>query len=257
MTDKSTPLILDALTRAAAERSGVPLHASKTEAGLFPNTAAGKAAAKRCRDDQMLQTLPADPKSKPREVCTITERGLQHLMQQVSPKKVLEDFVRILEERRGQVDELLADVSRMAQNLDGLKAAVAAALPDVTTARVPVPGPVNRLTEADHAAAPRTNGSVATLVAKTTVTDVAAAIQTHLSDWAAEAARDCPLPELYQAISCGHAGCSVGLFHDALRQLHTAGRVYLHPWTGPLYAVPEPTFALLVGHNVAYYASAR
>jgi hypothetical protein len=42
-----------------------------------------------------------------------------------------------------------------------------------------------------------------------------------------------------------------------LRLLYDAGRIYLHPWTGPLYAVPEPTFALLVGHNVAYYASLR
>ncbi len=243
MTDKFTPLILDALTRAAAERGGVPLLAGKGEAGLFPNTVAGKAAAKRCRDDHMLQTMPADPKCKPREVCTITDRGLTHLVQQVSPKKVLEDFVRILEERRGQVDTMLAEVQRMAQNLDGLTAAVAAVLPDVTAVRVPVP--TNRITE------------FAPPPSKTTAADVAAAIQTHLADWAAEAARDCPLPELYQAISCGHAGCSVGLFHDALRHLHAAGRVYLHPWTGPLYAVPEPTFALLVGHNVAYYASAR
>ena len=50
---------------------------------------------------------------------------------------------------------------------------------------------------------------------------------------------------------------SVGLFHDALRQLHEDHQVYLHPWTGPLYALPEPAFALLVGHEVAYYASIR
>jgi len=29
------------------------------------------------------------------------------------------------------------------------------------------------------------------------------------------------------------------------------------PWTGPLYDLPEPHFALLVGHEVAYYASSR
>jgi hypothetical protein len=245
VADKYTPLILDALTRAAAESAGLPLLASKAAAGLFPNTAAGKAAAKRCRDDLMLETLPHDPAARPRDVCTITSRGLQHLVENVSPKKVLEDFVRILEERRGQVDELLATAARMAENIDGLKATVAAVLPQVATARVPVP--TNRL-----------NGSVPPLPPKaTTPADVAGAIQTHLADWTGEVARDCPLPDLYRAVSCGHPACSVGLFHDALRQLHDAGRVYLHPWTGPLYAVPEPTFALLVGHNVAYYASAR
>ena len=31
----------------------------------------------------------------------------------------------------------------------------------------------------------------------------------------------------------------------------------VHPWTGPMYEMPEPSFALLVGHEVAYYASYR
>ena len=49
---------------------------------------------------------------------------------------------------------------------------------------------------------------------------------------------------------------TIGAFHDCLRQLHADGSIYLHPWTGPLYALPEPAYALLVGHGVAYYASA-
>jgi hypothetical protein len=50
---------------------------------------------------------------------------------------------------------------------------------------------------------------------------------------------------------------TIGRFHDGLRRLHDEGQAYLHPWTGPLYAMPEPAFALLVGHEVAYYASPR
>ena len=238
MADKHAPLILEALTRAASEPGGLPPHAARGEVGLFPNTATGKAAARRCLDEKMLQALPAQSNGKPREICTITDRGLRHLTEQVSPKKLLEDFVRILEERRGQVEELLATVGRMAQNIDGLKATVSAILPQVQSARLPVP--VNRLVDSFRPA-----------------DEIAAAIQTHLADWRSEAARDCPLPELYRAVSCGHPTCTVGLFHDALRTLHDAGRVYLHPWTGPLYAVPEPAYALMAGHNVAYYASAR
>jgi len=64
---------------------------------------------------------------------------------------------------------------------------------------------------------------------------------------------DCPLPELFRSAGEG----SLGAFHDALRRLHKQGRVYLHPWTGPLYQLPEPACALLVGHEVAYYASIR
>ena len=37
-------------------------------------------------------------------------------------------------------------------------------------------------------------------------------------------------------------------------QCAIAGRV---TWTGPLYAIPEPPLALLVGHEIAYYASPR
>ena len=68
---------------------------------------------------------------------------------------------------------------------------------------------------------------------------------------------DCPLPELYRRLRDVHPALTIGQFHDGLRRLHEQEQVYLHPWTGPLYAMPEPAFALLIGHEVAYYASAR
>jgi hypothetical protein len=65
------------------------------------------------------------------------------------------------------------------------------------------------------------------------------------------------LPELYRQARRADPGLSLGAFHDGLREFHAAGRLYLHPWTGPLYEIPEPACALLVGHEVAYYASPR
>ena len=47
---------------------------------------------------------------------------------------------------------------------------------------------------------------------------------------------------------------TIGSFHDGLRHLHEQQKIYLHPWTGPLYDLPEPSYALLIGHEVAYYA---
>jgi hypothetical protein len=80
----------------------------------------------------------------------------------------------------------------------------------------------------------------------------------HLDAWQGTgSAEDCPLPELFRRTSADLPGLSLGAFHDALRRLHDAGRVWLHPWPGPLYDLPEPPFALLVGHQVAYYASSR
>jgi hypothetical protein len=83
-------------------------------------------------------------------------------------------------------------------------------------------------------------------------------VKARLAEWHASAgsAHDCPLPELYRKLET-IATVSVGLFHDALRQLHDDHQIYLHPWTGPLYTLPEPAFALMVGHEVAYYASTR
>jgi hypothetical protein len=83
-------------------------------------------------------------------------------------------------------------------------------------------------------------------------------VKARLAEWhaAAGASHDCPLPDLYRKLESTER-VSVGLFHDALRQLYDDHQIYLHPWTGPLYALPEPAFALLVGHEVAYYASIR
>lgn len=237
MADKQTSLILDALVRAAAEPSGLPPYSTKSDRGLFPNTATGKAAARRALDEHMIQSTVTSANGNSREVCTITERGFHHLIEHVSPRKILEDFVRVLEERREQVEELIQTAGRMAHNLEGLKTTIAALVPSVQSARLP--GTANRIADS------------------LTSDDLAQGIVTHLSDWRSDSTRDCPLPELYKAIVCGFPDCTIGRFHDALRKLQASGQIYLHPWTGPLYAVPEPTFALLVGHNVAYYASAR
>jgi hypothetical protein len=82
-------------------------------------------------------------------------------------------------------------------------------------------------------------------------------IRAHLEQWHAQLHRDCPLPELFRRLAASHRELTVGQFHDALRHLHDEHQVYLHPWTGPLYDLPEPPFALLIGHEIAYYASIR
>jgi hypothetical protein len=71
------------------------------------------------------------------------------------------------------------------------------------------------------------------------------------------AAGDYPLPELFRQAQAATPGLTMGAFHDELRRLVDDGKIYLHPWTGPLYDLPEPPYALLVGHEIAYYASLR
>lgn len=66
---------------------------------------------------------------------------------------------------------------------------------------------------------------------------------------------DCPLPVLFELGRRSCADLTIGEFHDGLRELRDREQIYLHPWTGPLYDLPEPSLALLAGHEIVYYAS--
>ncbi len=53
LADKLAPLIVSALRKAAVDRTGLLLYASRSEPGLFPATALGKQAADRaCAADK-------------------------------------------------------------------------------------------------------------------------------------------------------------------------------------------------------------
>ncbi|HZU36351.1 MAG TPA: hypothetical protein VFA18_10610 [Gemmataceae bacterium] len=237
MADKTTQLVLDALGQAAAEPAGIPLYASKGSAGMFATNAAGKQAAQRCKDDGFLRVLRTEPRGKTtHEICAITEKGLAHLLSQVSPRAVLEDLVRALDAREAQVAEWVVLAQQARSSFDGLKAIVERVLQQVQKpAQSAGPGVIG-------------NGSDAWL----------SGALAYLAQWhASGASEDCPLPDLYRQAKKLAPHLSIGHFHDGLRRLHDQEHIYLHPWTGPLYDIPEPPYALLIGHEIAYYASLR
>lgn len=266
MGDKSTQLILAALSRAAACPGGVPLHGGKNVPGLFPTNAAGKQAAQRCQDEGYLspvvpQDAPLDgvaggtatlvkKKTAGHPLCVLTEKGMQYLLARVSPRPVLEDFVRALEARQKQADELLGLARQMRESIEALKinadkvlqhACRAEAAPERSGLKTLFADFLKESDTAPAAEAQAPTGSHDALLAE-------------LERWqSAGASEDCPLPHLFRQLPAQ----SIGQFHDALRQLHDQGRIYLHPWTGPLYDIPEPPYALLIGHEIAYYASIR
>jgi hypothetical protein len=95
-------------------------------------------------------------------------------------------------------------------------------------------------------------------VAKKRADDWLPAALEHLAQRRGPAAlADCPLPELYRIAQQSTPGLTIGQFHDGIRHLYDRQEIYLHPWTGPLFELPEPTVALMVGHEIAYYASLR
>jgi hypothetical protein len=243
MADKSTPLILEALGRAAAEPAGLPLLGTKGRPGLFAASAAAKQLAQRCKDEGLLRVVGTETRGKTvQEICALSDQGLAYLLDQVSPKKVLEDLARGLDARQGQIADLLASARQLQVGLDALKG-----IAEKILYQVQHPAATNG-SPARNGSAPARNGPEAWV----------GGLMTHLQNWRASGAlEDCPLPQLYRIAQQVAPMLSIGQFHDGLRRLHEQQQLYLHPWTGPLYELPEPALALLIGHVIAYYASLR
>ncbi len=243
MADKSTQLILEALSQAVHNPEGVPLHSSKSTPGLFQGTSAAKQAAQRCKDEGYLRVIRSETKGRSvQEICTLTEKGLAFLLKEASPKHVLEDFVRILENRQSQVDDLLTDAQRMQAGLESLQTAAREVLRQIQSAKtMPTSLPCDK-TSSNGTGQGSWHG----------------AVLDKLTHWPTHTTgEDCPLPDLFRHVHQTYHKLTIGQFHDGLRQLHDQENIYLHPWTGPLYDLPEPPFALLIGHEIAYYASLR
>jgi hypothetical protein len=231
LADKSTQLVLEALSRAALDPAGLPLFSQKTAPGLFGATTLARQAAQRCKEQDLLRVVRTEARGKTvQEVCAITAKGLDHLLAQANPRQVLEDLLRAVEAREQQLDEMLAVLQRTQSSLAGMRDLAATALQH----RLPTDSPA---------------GSSAT---------PAQEVLKYLDDWqAGNASKDCPLPALFRALTANTPALTIGQFHDTLRDLREQGKIYLHPWTGPLYDLPEPALAVLAGHEVAYYASLR
>jgi hypothetical protein len=252
--DRTSQLLLSGLSRAAAEPGGMPLHPARGVQGLFPASAAGRKAALRATTEGYLRcaTVPsAVPAASVSEIAatrsvkatgepfTITDKGLSFLVAQTSPRPILEDFVRVLEARHSQASGLLIAARQM--------------LTELSTFRTIAERVLDRIREPGYV----WSGEVED--AEASAKDWEELLLGILSrrQRAAGSGEDCPLPELFRLAREAGPTLTVGRFHDALRALNDDGRVYLHPWTGPLYDLPEPAYALLVGHVVAYYASVR
>jgi|SRR6516225_7696873 hypothetical protein len=238
MVEKSTHLILEALSRAISDPSGLPLYCTKTENGFFNSSTSGKQAAQKCLEIGYLKVIRTEtPGKTAREICTITEKGLSYLLGQISPKQVIEDLVRALEMRNAQVADLITMAKKSQITLEELRS-LAGKFWHYWEKTAP---------PAFHAASSG-NGSESWK----------AEFLSFLNYWqVTRAAEDCPLPELFRHAVKSAPNLTIGHFHDNLRLFHQQEQIYLHPWTGPLYDLPEPVFALLVGHEIAYYASLR
>jgi len=242
MADKSSELVLEALRRAVAEPIGLPLFAGTRRPGLFSASASAKQAASLCKEQGLLKALRTEAKGKTHiEFCAITEKGLAHLLAEANPKGVLESLVRALDERAAQLNDVLLSARDAQASLETIKATAAHVLEHLHKPAPVLPRSYDKTTAS-------VNGADAWL---TGVLD-------YLANWhKGHALEDCPLPVLYRQARESAPALSIGQFHDGMRKLHERQRIYLHPWTGPLYEIPEPALTLMVGHEIIYYASIR
>ena len=196
MADKSTQMILDALSRAVADPAGVPLHGGKAAPGLFAGNAPGKQAAQRCKDEGYLRVVRTETRGKAvQEICALTDKGLAYLLGQVSPRQVLEDFVRALEARQAQVGELVAIARQIQAGLDALKSTAETVLQSV--------GSVQTVVNARNGDAPA-NGKTATTpsahrASRRPTWTRPPSSRTWRSGTPAAPRKTVPLPELYRA----------------------------------------------------------
>jgi hypothetical protein len=259
VADKSQALLLESLQEAAKHPEGMPLFAGRTASGIFRTGVAGKKAAQLCQEQGYLDAVDGGSNGKPSQGhWALSEKGLAYLLSQVNPREVLARLVAALEERQIQLDLVLACVRQAHNGLSVLKANAETVLRELgRPAPVARPEPLNGVFGQSHALrrlrachSDAANGHDSERWLST--------VQEHLTERLhADALEDCPLPELFQTARRCAPELTVGRFHDGLRRLHEEGRVYLHPWTGPLYEIPEPALALLVGHEIAFYASSR
>ncbi len=293
MAGKTDKLILDALTKAVGEPQGCALISTRGENGLFPPNSAAKIAAERCLKEGYLEIIRTEQQGKtPKEICKLTAKGIQYLADQQSSRQILEDLVRVLEQKQSEVEEikekidqwkgLLHSMLALAQSLQPLlqstettevlvKSKTDAIINDSSTEKILQATPLfvtdksivaannNGVSNGDSKGESLVEGGIESGiegVSKDLDLEISIKFQLDLWQKQAEAGQDCPLPELFRRLE-KEVKLTIGNFHDCLRRMQANHEAYLHPWTGPLYALPEPAFALMVGHEIAYYISIK
>ncbi len=220
MADQQT-ILINALSLAIETSGSIALFNKKNAQGLFPLSAPGKLAAQTCIQSQFLKVLEQTTKPNT-EIVQITQLGVGWLLGALKIDAFLEKAVILLDKVKsstGIKEKERAFYNRLG-NLINL----------ILENSEPIPCLSFSLNQQQ--------------------------IFLALKEWA-DSGRvgDCQLSTLYKQIQKRFPQITCGMFHDALRELRNKKLVELHPWTGPLYEIPEPHLALMAGHEVAYYAS--
>jgi hypothetical protein len=209
-------LMLAGLRRLLAE-PGAKLFGGGRSRGVFPQrTVAAERAAASLLEQGYLEA------DDDQGICRITPLGLKWLAENDEVKTLLEDVLRSAETQRERLESIAESCLKEATRLAQQRMAVSTILSRMGSAA------------ADGDA-------------------IDEAVLDCLSRRHHGAMADSSVAEVFHDLLERGVDLSIGRFHDSLRRLRESGRVRLAPWTGPLYEMPSPALALLIGHEVLYY----
>jgi hypothetical protein len=246
--DRGSQILVEALQQALAQGDDQRLYKSGKLEGLFPSRSGtgGDAAALALRDG-LLEVVRTEVKGRTTiEWVRLTPRGVDFLHDHQSPAAALNELrhsLRLnhqavpiwLDEMRAGLhameQRLAADAQKWQQRLEALTRRAEDTLRRMDEA-IPLlphdlaeayPWAIDALNYIDR----RQSGGATT---------------------------DCPLPELFAALTRAHSRLSIMVFHEGLRRLHERRAIRLQP-ANALVDLPQPEFALFDGGKVLYYAA--
>lgn len=211
---KQEELLILALRKALESPDGLEMLTRKGVLGLFPNSPAGKQAAQSALNQGWLQKKGYHPIPSRQSLC-ITCQGIEWLMESLKVPEMLTKAAALVEKASQQSFK-----SSLWQTLASSLSRIALS--------------------------PNENQEFQ---------KVSRLVLLCLKEWQDQGrAGDCPLPKLFKFLIESGCQTTFGKFHDVLRHLHARKLVDLHPWTGPLYEIAEPSLAMMFGHEICYYA---
>jgi hypothetical protein len=245
--DRVTEALVAALRQALAGSDEHRLYRAGKLDGLFVSRAgiAGQAAAQALAQGLLVGTRTEARGKTVIEWVHMTPAGVDFLHQQESPVRALDEVRHALRSNQqalpiwladmratlAAIDErLAADAHKWADRLDGLTRRVDDALRRLESERPLLPPELaetypwsmDALNYLDR----RKSGG---------------------------ASGDCPLPELFAALTRTYSSLSVGTFHEGLRRLHDRRVLRLKPAEDGT-PMPQPEYALFGGGAVLYFA---
>jgi hypothetical protein len=244
LTEKQSELLLDAIKAALASPGEHRLFRWGKLSGLFPGRAgvSGETATAAIRDG-LLEIVRTETRGKlVVEWVRATPKGVDFVHDRDSPKAVLRELRDLLGETRSGVpvwmERARADVATAAARFEQRAAELLSRL-DSLAERVEA---ALRRAEADP---PALTGPMAKLVPWGV-----AALEYLDRRKAAGAAGDCPLPELFQALTEAEPGLTLPAYQDGLLRLAEARAVRLT--NGDPTALTEPEFAFVAGGKLVW-----